>query len=390
MKKLSLSILLSFSFSVFASGSRGSDGWSGDSKIITAGTPMSLNLSGSDGGKGGDGSDGDRGNCGSHTNDAGETVNDDVAGKDGEDGGDGGSGGAGGDLTVLFSDYADLQKIRFVSYGGDGGEGGEGGDGGSGCPNGDDGSDGSRGSSGYAGDLYLVPKAFWPYERDNSNGYISVEKLIAGQKLVKQNWTKIDGRNVMAANSYFSYARELKGYQYGSAKIEILDPTMVDPRLFKETMTVKMENQIAKIDPGYSFYVVARHSDPDADAVLQIERMYSRWEFQSIKYKNVNGTVGDRKIFLATSADLLPHPTLSMDLKVEVKKNIFSYKEIYKATVPAEFIRAVESGYEIDLDKLPLSQKIKKGAKIRLSMKYKLQEMTISHANEEIWVLNAN
>jgi hypothetical protein len=124
--------------------------------------------------------------------------------------------------------------------------------------------------------------------------------------------------------------------------------------------------------------------------VLQIERLYLRREFESIRYKNVIGTVGDRKIRLSTTADLLPRPALSLELKVEVKKNIFSYKEIFKGNVSEEFIRAVASGYEIDLDKLPLSQKIKSGAKVRLSMKYKLQEMTISFSNEEVWVLKVN
>ena len=390
MKNLSLAFLALYSLSSLASGWRGTDGSDGRSQIVTAGAPMNINLSGSDGGDGGDGRDGDRGHCGSHTNDAGQTVSDDVQGKDGEEGGDGGRGGNGGDLTVLFTDYVELQAIRFVSYGGDGGDGGEGGDGGDGCPDGSDGRDGSRGSGGYEGDLYLVPKKFWPYERDNSNSYQTIANLIAGQKLVKQQWTKIDGRNILASGSVFSYARELKGYEYGSAKIEILDPTMVDPRLFKESITVKLENNVAKIEPGYSFLVVARHSDPAPDAVLQIERMYATWEFNSLKYKNVTGTVGDRKIKLATSADLIPHPALSLELKVEVKKNLFSYVELFKGNVPEEFIHAVEAGYEIDLDKLPLKQQIKKGAKIRLSMKYTMKEMTISYANEEVWVLNVN
>lgn len=390
MKNLLLLSSLIFSLSASASGSRGYDGSDGGSRIVTAGAPMNINLNGSDGGDGSDGRDGDRGYCGSHTNDAGETVSDDTAGKDGEDGGDGGRGGNGGDLTVLFTDYVELQSILFVSYGGDGGDGGEGGDGGDGCPDGSDGRDGSKGGYGYAGDLYLVPKAFQPYERDNSNGTMTVANLISGQKIVKQSWTKIDGRNLLANGSYFDTARELKGYQYGSAKVEIVDPNLVDPRLYKESMSVKMENKITTINPSYSFLVVARHSDPSADAVLQIERMYSTWEFQSLRYKNVIGTVGDRKIKFTTSADLLPHPSLSLELKVEVKKNLFKYAELYKGNVPEEFIHAVEAGYEVDLDKLPLSQKIKKGAKIRLSMKYKLQEKTISYANEEVWVLNVN
>ncbi len=64
-----------------------------------------------------------------------------------------------------------------------------------------------------------------------------------------------------------------------------------------------------------------------------------------------------------------------MKLKVELKGRFFKYND----EVPASMIETLKAGHAVDLDQLPLAQKIPTEGKIRLSMKYKLQELDLKH-----------
>lgn len=390
MKTISLSLLcfITFMSTAEAQWRDGTNGWDGSSKTITAGGPFSLNLSGDAGGNGQQGSDGSTGRCNTYTDANGQTVDDNVAGGNGEAGGNGGRGGDGGNLTVYFSDYAQLKDIRFVSEGGDGGYGANGGRGGWGCPTGNDGSTGSRGAYGSSGDLYLVPSELAPLRPDSSSSYVKAQQLLAGVELIKRVWEKVSNQGLLAARSSYGRSYVLKGYDVGSAKIELIDASLIAPNILNESMHVELSKGITTIVPR-QFLMVGQHSEPSLHAVLQIERLYLANEFRSIKYKEVMGKTGARKIVLATSANLVPHPQLTMNIKVEVRGSLWRYRTLYTGDVNPGLIHAVNSAYHIDLDRLPLSQRIKRGARIRLTMKYTLKELTIEHENAETWVTNA-
>jgi hypothetical protein len=370
-----------------SSGYSGDEGNNGQHKTITAIGPISINLSGGYGGSGQDGSDGSSGKCESYTNDQGNTVNNDVSGQDGGRGGNGGDGGNGGNLTVLFTDVVNLKDIHFIAQGGDYGYGGDGGKGGYGCPSGKDGENGWTGNSGNKGNLYLVAQEFFPYQIDTSGQMDKISTLMKGRNIVKNIWEATDGKALVAGGSDFGASFVLKSYEYGSAQVVLKDASKIDPRFLETNLYVGMNQGITSIQAYGDVMMVAKHSADSANAVLEIERLYNTYDFKSIGFETVIKKNTSRFIHMTTKTDLLPRPTLSMTLKVEVKGRFFKYHEAYNDEVPASMIEAIKAGYTIDLDALPLKIKIPSEGKVRLSMKYKLQEMDLKTEGEEVWVI---
>lgn len=115
-------------------GRSGRDGRDGKNETISAnGSPVNLDLSGTNAEDGEDGENGFRPRCGREER---ESSNSDIHAADGGHGGNGGKGGDGGNggsLTVYFRNLADLQQIFVRASGGEGGRGGRGGKGTRGC-----------------------------------------------------------------------------------------------------------------------------------------------------------------------------------------------------------------------------------------------------------------
>lgn len=115
-------------------GRAGRDGRDGQNQTISAnGSPVNLDLSGTNGEDGEDGENAFRPRCGKEKR---ENYNSDIRAADGGDGGNGGKGGDGGNggsLTVYFRNLADLQNIFVRAAGGEGGRSGRGGQGTRGC-----------------------------------------------------------------------------------------------------------------------------------------------------------------------------------------------------------------------------------------------------------------
>lgn len=384
---LLMSLALAPQAALAQSGSSGYDGSDGKDQIITAAGPVSITLNGESGSNGSSGSDGRDGRCNSYTNSEGQTVNDDVAGGDGDNGGNGGDGGDGGDLTVLFTNIVELKNIHFVSRGGYGGYGASGGRGGSGCPRGDDGSRGSDGYDGKKGNLYLVSSEFHPYLKDTSNEFTKISDLMKGKNIVKNIWDSINAVDLVAPKSEFGKGYILKAYEYGSAQVVLKDASKIDARLLSNDFQVHMSNGVTKINPNFNLMMVARHSEDSADAVLEIERLYSKREFQSLGFETIFKKNNQRFLHMTTDKDLLPRPTLTMKLKIEVRGRFFRYNEVFNDEVPAALIETLQAGYAINLDQLALKQKIPSEGKIRLTLNYQLQELDLSYKDEEVWVV---
>jgi hypothetical protein len=114
-------------------GQNGGSGLNGSHQTITVtGSPVTLNLSGSEGGYGGNGENAQPPNCYLQTS---QPSNDLYAanGGSGGRGGNGGQGGNGGNLFVYYSDIAHLRQLAVNASGGRGGRGGNGGWGAQGC-----------------------------------------------------------------------------------------------------------------------------------------------------------------------------------------------------------------------------------------------------------------
>lgn len=127
-------------FSDFGSNGRnGSDGQAGrrgrdgqNQTIFADGSPVNLDLSGTDGEDGENGRDGGNADCGRPQRDLDRNWQAASGGRGGN-GGSGGDGGNGGSVTVYYTNLADLKKISVRSNAGRGGRNGRKGVGGDGC-----------------------------------------------------------------------------------------------------------------------------------------------------------------------------------------------------------------------------------------------------------------
>ncbi|MBD2293459.1 collagen-like protein [Anabaena sphaerica FACHB-251] len=232
-------------------GRAGRDGRSGQNQTISAdGSPVNLDLSGTNGEDGEDGENASRPRCGK---DYSEKENRDINASDGGNGGAGGKGGEGGNggsLTVYYSNLADLKKIFIRAIGGEGGRGGRGGQGTAGCNcprrswevktckgtpgtpdhkctnkvyrcydgrNGSDGSNGRDGQRGRLGTLSII-NSKEPLVDDAPTRKVAISQLINQQfNLSKNKWLQRQGAvSLLAAGSviadeYREFDRRLEG-----------------------------------------------------------------------------------------------------------------------------------------------------------------------------------
>ncbi|WP_414569668.1 collagen-like protein [Nostoc sp. CCY 9925] len=208
------------------SGRSGRDGSSGQNQnIFVNGSPVNLELSGTDGEDGEDGERGYRPNCRNQPDNVSHDI-DAPDGGSGGDGGKGGDGGNGGSITVYYTNLADLRNIFVRATGGEGGRGGRGASGTTGCkcrrrkwevqtcegtpgtPNykctnkvyrcsdgndGRDGSDGSDGRDGSFGTLSIV-NSKEPLADDNPTVKLAISELTNKPfKLSKNKWNVRQG-----------------------------------------------------------------------------------------------------------------------------------------------------------------------------------------------------
>lgn len=229
----------------------GRDGRSGQNQTISAdGSPVNLDLSGTNGENGEDGENGSRPRCG---RDYGENANQNINAANGGSGGAGGKGGDGGNagsLTVYYTNLADLKKIFVRAVGGESGRGGRGGQGTAGCNcrrqsweekicsgtpgspnykctnkvyrcydgrNGSDGSDGRDGKRGSLGTLSII-NSKEPLLDDKPTVKVAISQLASEQfQLSKNKWQQRQGAvsllatGSIIADEYREFERRLEG-----------------------------------------------------------------------------------------------------------------------------------------------------------------------------------
>lgn len=269
----------------------------------------------------------------------------------GQNGADGGRGGNGGDLVVVYKDLALLKNIFLHSLGGKGSVNGE------------------------YGRLFIVHEQFAPYRPDNKDSQTTLGSLLAGYPVVKQIWEeRLNPQALLAPGSLLSknyYA--LKGYEVGSAKLVLTEPHLIDPVFLNEPTRVLMEGGVTKIRPPEGFLRIARTSAPSANQVIEIKRLYRESEFNSLAFSGVRGET----IELKTSRALLPMPTLKFRLKVDLKDASGRLVTVFNGNVDARSIEVRDASYLIDLNTLPLSQRLGAGSAVRLEMTHSLQELSL-------------
>lgn len=339
-------------------------------------SPMTYDISGKPGERGSAGADGSTGSCQIVTDLNGNTSTDYEDGGDGERGGTGESGEDGGNLFVLYENLSDLKNILVNAKGGPGGDGGRGGSGGWGCSNGSDGPPGWNGDPGKTGSLYLISKPFHPYQPDNSNEMHKIAQLLEPLKIVKNIWSKSAGASSLLApgsiirDDFFN----LEDYQYGEAKIELEDETMIDEKLLKEKVIVHMDKGETNIIFPVSLVASYKPNVPTSEAHILLSRLYDSQRFNSLSFKGIKGKNKELKIILGTSGPLIPMPSLKLNMKVELKGRFFKYRQIFSGPVNEEFISKTASGYEVKLSELALKENLHRGSKIRITLEHQLIE----------------
>ncbi len=101
--------------------------------------------------------------------------------------------------------------------------------------------------------------------------------------------------------------------------------------------------------------------------------MYRESEFNSLAFSGVRGET----IELKTSRALLPMPTLKFRLKVDLKDASGRLVTVFNGNVDARSIEVRDASYLIDLNTLPLSQRLGAGSAVRLEMTHSLQELSL-------------
>ncbi|MEA5578210.1 collagen-like protein [Anabaena sp. UHCC 0451] len=236
-----------------SNGRAGRDGRSGQNQTISAGSPVNLDLSGTNGEDGEDGENASRPRCG---RDFSKNANKNINAPDGGNGGNGGVGGKGGDggnggsLTVYYTNLADLKTIFVRAVGGESGRGGRGGQGTAGCNchrrsweektctgtpgspnykctntvyrcyngrNGNNGSNGPDGKRGSLGTLSII-NSQEPLVNDTPTRKVAISQLGSEQlTLSKNKWLQRQGAvSLLAAGSiiadeYREFERRLEG-----------------------------------------------------------------------------------------------------------------------------------------------------------------------------------
>lgn len=364
-----------------ASGRRGSQGRA--VTLTLTSQPIDLNLSGGNGGDGQDGHRGSSGRCSGRPNSSNRR------GGDGQDGGNGGDGGDGGRATLIYSNPSQLQFVRIYAPGGRKGEGGRGGKRGEGCPDGRSGSNGRPGQTGRQGSIHLVSIDHSPLQEDTSSQVRALSDLLKGVSLTRQVWELRPGAHTLLAPGSIvqDVYSELMGYEQGSAQVTWGPHAEVDPQLLNDFFSISFSGGVSTLRSDRHVMEMDSIPSPSSHTQFQISRIYRQEDFESLRYAQVSGAVGARQIELQLNHPLIPAPELKLHLKVEVKVGIFAYRELYLGEVEPSLISVVSGGYRIDLDRLPLSERILSRAKLRLTMRHHLQEQSlVSSVKSETWV----
>jgi len=354
---------------------------------------QSITLMGGNGSDGKDGYTGSTGRCDTRDDGSGETFNFDVPGGKGGRGGHGGQGGNGGNLTVIYERLEELNSLFVNLSAGSGGLPGRGGQGGFGCPDGKRGASGTKGKSGKVGSLFLVPSIYLPYEETQSIYQTSLGELMPEKTFIQNNWISFQGsRNIVAANSILN-DRYFVLKDRKNMKIQVyLDPiAKIDSSIIeKDQFELNFTHSEPSINLNSNNHMaIYRQENKSANTTsFTIERLYRKNDFNSIYYKSFSRENGSPKIFFSTATNLIPMPQLDLSLTVEVRGRFRRFFTIYNGVVSKSYISQQGNQYSINLNDLPLDQKISSGATLRLSFQYSLKEKSLqSLQKQEVWIV---
>ncbi|TAE61362.1 MAG: collagen-like protein [Nostocales cyanobacterium] len=374
-------------------GRAGRDGRSGQNQTITAnGSPVNLDLSGTNGEDGEDGENAFSPRCGRRERDNSRSDIRAADGGNGGDGGKGGDGGNGGSLTVYYNNIADLQKIFVRATGGEGGRGGRSGQGTRGCNcrrsrweeetctgtrgkpdykctkkvyrcydgrdgrNGRDGSDGKRGN---LGTLSII-NSQEPLRNDNPTLTTKISQLATQEiNLSKNKWNIRQGATALLApgsiitDQYREFDRRLEG----TFKLNWQEKQPINNFADQDvTLTLNDDSQIA-INFPENIWVDGNAQLQNQLTTYTVNYAIPQEEVTKLSVAEFTGSgqnLNLKIVDLAGRSDLI---NTRFKVKYRGEDNFsggFGYQTFYEGEIPDSLVTRNYNRFTLDLGKLKI------------------------------------
>ncbi|GCL37086.1 MAG: collagen-like protein [Sphaerospermopsis kisseleviana] len=374
-------------------GRAGRDGRNGQNQTITAnGSPINLDLSGTNGEDGEYGEDASRPRCGrGYKEDEDRDINA-PDGANGGVGGRGGDGGNGGSLTVYYSNLADLKQIFVRANGGESGRGGRGGQGTAGCNcrrrswevkkctgtsgtsdykcttkvyrcydgrNGIDGSDGRDGRRGSLGTLSII-NSKEPLRDDTPTRKVTISQLATQQfNLSKNKWNLRQGATALLApgsiiaDEYREFDRRLEG----TFKL-IWQEKKPIANFANQNVTLTLnDNQQIEIDFPEDMWVDGNAKIQDQLTEYTVNYAIPQQEVTNLSVSEFSGSgknLNLKIVDLAGRSDLI---NTQFKVKYRAKDSFsgaFDFQTFYEGEIPANLVTRDYNRFIVDLGKLKI------------------------------------
>ncbi|MGL5807597.1 MAG: collagen-like protein [Xenococcaceae cyanobacterium] len=381
-------------------GSRGKNGQRGQDSdnltIFADGSPMTLDLSGANGGNGESGTIGGNSNCNDRSIDSERNLQG-ADGGSGGDGGDGGDGGNGGSLTIYTANPEYLKQIYISAAAGKGGESGQGGAGGQGCQcqesystqqvcNGNDctprefkcqdgltgstGRGGRSGRSGNVGRLTLI-KGDRTLDPDRPTATVKISEIKdRGLTLSKNIWeTRTGATTLFAPNSILADEYTMLIDRLERSVLVVWDA----PRPFKDFAdtpitfalgdwaTPRRSYRGVEITPSKEVWFEARTQERENITEVFISNALNVKEVTQLKSQGLSGRGNNLSLNVTDAAEKSDLILTDFTIKYRINRSpaakyrpVHDYDNVYEGKITPEMISYNNNNFAIELGKLPI------------------------------------
>ncbi|NET70403.1 MAG: collagen-like protein [Sphaerospermopsis sp. SIO1G2] len=388
-------------------GRTGRNGRDGQNQTITAnGSPINLELSGTNGEDGEDGENAFRPRCRSKKRDNSRSTIRATKGGDGGKGGKGGKGGNGGSLTIYYSSIADLQKIFVRANSGEGGRGGRGGKGTRGCncrrsrweekicqgtpgkPNykckkkvyrcydgrdGRDGGDGSDGKRGSLGTLSII-NSQEPLRNDRPKTTTTISQLSTQKiNLSKNKWYIRQGATALLApgsiitDQYREFDRRLEG----SLQLNWQEKKPLSNFANQKVTLTLSDNEQIDINFPENLWVDGNAQLQNQLTTYTVNYAIPKQDVTKLKVAEFTGTgknLNLKIVDLARRSDLI-NTKFKVKYRGRDSFDGFGYQTFYEGTMPDSLVTRNYNRFTLDLGKLQMSSKaIRSGTEVEIEV----------------------
>ncbi|MBF2088473.1 MAG: collagen-like protein [Synechococcales cyanobacterium K44_A2020_017] len=389
-------------------GREGRSGQDGQSRtLVLDGSPVNLNLSGTDGGDGDDGGNGRSAFCGWQPRDRSDVRA--ANGGQGGDGGDGGNGGNGGSVTVYYTDPTQLRSLSVIAAGGRAGRGGRPGYGAAGCrcersyweeevctgtpgsanrscrteryrcrdgADGRNGQSGREGRPGQLGRLTLVQQAE-PLAPDNPNITFSLSRFQQQPVSLSRNiWATRRGASTLLASGSIVADEYREFVERAEQTVQL---NWAAERSLSEVANESLglellENQSVRVTVPEDVWLVGDLQYEESVATYTVSELVLRSEATQLAVGEFSGSGADLQLSVVDLADKSDVVATRFELRYRSTEDRFGdrgrFGTRYEGEVPAEWVTQNFNRFSIDLGQLPIDARYRQsGVRVEIELK---------------------